>query len=329
MISKIIPKGSKLRDYIRGIFYHFNIPQHIFKNYITLDSHDVELLKASLDTSFSPITVNENDRNSVYYILNQRFEDHRKVTIPWLDSVRTLKNAKILEIGCGHGTSAVSLAEQGAQVTAIDVDETYLQIAKTRSEIYGLNVEFHQLNAIDASDFFQDRKFDIIIFWAVLEHMTINERIKAIKDTFNMLSEGGLWCIIGTPNRLHFFDSHTSGLPFFHWLPDELAIKYFKNSSRHEYVNRFQNCDGVPDEMLSFYRWGRGVSFHEIELAIKPLSELDIISSLYSYTRKRRLLSCFILKINPGTHFEIFLHRQYPDIHRCFFQPYLNLIIKK
>jgi 2-polyprenyl-3-methyl-5-hydroxy-6-metoxy-1,4-benzoquinol methylase len=329
MISKILSKGFKIRDFVRRIYYNQNIPRHISNNYITLNNDDLELIKATLDANYSTLNDNGNDKNSVYTILDQRLEDHRKVIVPWLDSVRTLKNAKILEIGCGHGTSTLSLAEQGAKVTAIDVDETLLQAAKTRCEIYGLNVEFHKLNAIETSQFFTDGKFDFIIFWAVLEHMTLNERIKAMKDTFYMLPDGGLWCIIGTPNRLHFFDSHTSNLPFFNWLPDELAIKYSLKSTRHEYADSFQNYKGDPDEMLSFYRWGRGVSFHEIELAIKPLNELNIISTLDLFATQRGFILKLISKAYPTQPFEEFLRKQYPSINRCFFKPYLNLIIKK
>lgn len=329
MIRKTLFKCAKLKKYIRSIYYQNKIPHHISNNYITLSSYNLDLMEASSDINYSPSSDIENDNNNVFNILNQRLEDHRKVSIPWLDSVRPIRNARILEIGCGQGTSTVALAEQGAKVTAIDLDDTLLQAAKTRCKIYGLNVDFHQLNATEVLQFFSGIEFDIIIFWAVLEHMTLSERMLAMKDTYDMLPDGGLWCIIGTPNRLHYFDSHTSGLPFFHWLPDDLAILYSKKSRRLEYSDCFNKSEFNSEDINLFNRWGRGVSYHEIELAIKPLHELNIISTLQSFTEKKGLISNLITKIANRSQYEILLRRKFPDINPCFFQPYLNLIIKK
>lgn len=293
---------NKTRDLFRRLYYQKKIPLHIEKNYITVNS-DLEA--------------------------NNRFKDHRMIEIPWLDSVKPLKNSKILEIGCGSGLSTITLAEQGAQVTSIDVNEDYLQVAKKRCEAYGLNVTFYQINATEVYDKLVGTEFDIIVFWAVLEHMTLEERLSAMKDTFSMLPKGGLWCIIGSPNRIHFFDSHTSGLPFFHWLPDELAIKYLQNSNRKEYTNCFQKLTCSQEEMIHFYRWGRGLSFHEIELALQPISKLNIISTLDSFYSKKGIISSFLFKTITKSKFELYLREQYPLINPCFFRPYLNLIIKK
>jgi len=251
------------------------------------------------------------------------------ISIPWLDSVRPLKNSRILEIGCGHGASTISLAEQGAIVTAIDIDNDSIKLAKKSCEIYGLNVDFHQINGSDAASYFTKEKFDIIIFWAVLEHMTIEERMKAINGTFNMLNADGLWCVIGTPNRLHYFDTHTSQLPFFQWLPDELALRYAHISKRKGFSSSFSEISNNPEQLISLYRWGRGVSYHEIELSLKPLNDLSIISSLKTYSIERNKILKVILKPFLYSSYETYLHKQYPKINRCFFEPSLNFIIKK
>ena len=38
-----------------------------------------------------------------------------------------------------------------------------------------------------------------------------------------MLAPGGLWAVVETPNRLHYFDDHSAKLPFHHWLPGAMV----------------------------------------------------------------------------------------------------------
>jgi len=73
--------------------------------------------------------------------------------------------------------------------------------------------------------------FNFIIFYASLEHMT------SLVNAWSLLSNNGVLCVIEAPNRLWYFDSHTSGLPFYYWLPDEIAIKYSRFSSRRKFKN--------------------------------------------------------------------------------------------
>jgi 2-polyprenyl-3-methyl-5-hydroxy-6-metoxy-1,4-benzoquinol methylase len=291
------------RKFFRRLYYMISIPRHLRDNFLTLNDSDLELL--------------------------DRFESHRMIEIPWLDSVKSLKNSKILEIGCGHGSSTVTLAEQGVVVTAIDVDEELINAARKRCDNHKLEVEFHLLNAQDVGIHFSGRVFDFIIFWAALEHMTLEERLLAIKGAYDILSTDGMLCIIGTPNRLHYLDTHTSELPFFNWLPDNLAVLFASYSSRNEFADNFKELNNISDKMLELYRWGRGVSFHEILLALKPINNLNIISSLDIYERERRKLFYFIYRFFLVSKFEKHFQKQFPEIHPCLFRPYLNFIIKK
>ena len=319
---------ERLKCFLQDYYYIRNLPQNINRNFINLNSSKLELINSSLGFS----TKNKDNIHlieSLIVTLNKRFIDHRMKIIPWLDSVKTLKNAKVLEIGCGHGTSTVALAEQGANVTAIDINESYLNAAKYRCKVYGLDVEFKKLNAINISESFLFEKFDVIIFWAVLEHMTIQERITALRESYILLPEGGFLCIVGSPNRLHYFDSHTSGLPFFNWLPDELAMLYASESKREDYVDFIKDNSNQSDKLIDFYRWGRGLSYHEIETAIKPLAELHLVSDLQSFHMKRGFISNLVYKTNQNYKFGKVLHNKYPTIPACFFHPYLNIIIKK
>jgi hypothetical protein len=89
--------------------------------------------------------------------------------------------------------------------------------------------------------------------------MTHAGRPQAMRDTWQALPEGALWCLIETPNRLWYFDDHTWRPPFFNWLPDELACAYPRFSPREPFRSAYRQL--LAGKMESFLRHGRGVSF--------------------------------------------------------------------
>ena len=80
--------------------------------------------------------------------------------------------------------------------------------------------------------------------------------------------------------------------------------------------------------MLHFLRRGRGVSYHEFDLAIGPAEKLTVISSLASFHR-RRLLPRLNWRLSRQYQFSRFLAACAPAIHHGFFEPRLDLIIRK
>ncbi len=269
----------------------------------------------------------EEGRNDLLNHLELRLNDFRQTIIPWLNDTKHLQGASILEIGCGTGSSTVALAEQGAKVTAIDIDEESLAVAQDRCRVHGLNVKFLKANATEVYQLLKGQHFDLIIFFACLEHMTNDERLTALKDTWDMLSAGDLLCIIETPNRLWYFDDHTAHLPFNMWIPDKLAFLYSRFSPRKPFCNSYLKYS--EDGLLSFLRHGRGVSFHEFDIAIKNVKELNIVSCLPIYLRKKNILRKLRWLTKKEYYYESFLAKQGVGIHRAFFQPSLDLIIRK
>lgn len=198
-----------------------------------------------------------------------------------------------------------------------------------KCNLYGLHPEFYKLNASELETHFSSASFDLIIFMASLEHMTLPEREKALSAAYNLLPKGGLLCITGSPNRLHFMDSHKSLLPFFHWLPDELAIKYAKYSGRAQYNDHMLELDDTFEKLEWFYRWGRGISFHEIEIALRPINELKIVGDLTSFLRKKNSIYAFATFFTSNFNYEKFLSKRFPNINRAFFRPYIDIVIEK
>jgi hypothetical protein len=93
-----------------------------YKNHFrTLDNARLELVEASLRANYFtrfPTEYLSSDwgKNDLENHLCRRLNSDRDTIVPWLDDVRPLKGASILEIGCGTGCSTVALAEQGARL---------------------------------------------------------------------------------------------------------------------------------------------------------------------------------------------------------------------
>jgi len=234
-----------------------------------------------------------------------------------------------LEIGCGTGSSTVALAEQGAHVLAVDVDHRSLVVAQDRCAAYGVQASFLNANANELRKRLAGERFDFIIFFASLEHMVHEERIEALRDTWEMLSSGDYLCLVETPNRLWYFDGHTSRLPFYSWLPNDLAFAYSKFSPRAPFSSSYR--DRTDANMLSFLREGHGVSFHEFDLAVKPARELDVVTCMSMWLRKKSLFGLWghAWRVTADHRFEKFLMQVVPDIPAAFCQPILDIVIRK
>jgi S-adenosylmethionine-dependent methyltransferase len=250
-----------------------------------------------------------------------RLAEDRARTVPWLDAMRSLRGAAVLEIGCGTGSSTVALAERGAAVTAIDIDAASIAVARDRCGAYGVEAAFHVASAAQLPDDMRAQRYDFILFYASLEHMTMGERLEALRVAWTMLPPGGLLCVIETPNRLWFFDWHTSQLPFFLWLPDDLAFRYSANSPRANFAELYRG-QWSDEAMLHFLRRGRGVSYHEFELALGA----DVHQRIAGQLRPKRGLLSFA---TIDGRYRRLLRRIAPGVHEAFLEHRLDLAIRR
>jgi len=261
-------------------------------------------------------------RNDLKNHLSARLREDRTRIVPWLGGVHPLRGASVLEIGCGTGSSTVALAERGAAVTAVDIEPGSIAVARERCSAYGVDAAFHVANAAQLPEEIRRRQFDVIVFYASLEHMTIEERLEAIAVTWAMLPAGGTWCVIETPNRLWFYDWHTAQLPFFLWLPDDLAFRYSAFSARSYFGELYR--EQTPAAMLHFLRRGRGVSFHEFELAIGA----DVHRRIAGWLPAARRFSALAFASLENRHRRL-LRNIAPVVHKAFLEPRLDLVIRK
>jgi 2-polyprenyl-3-methyl-5-hydroxy-6-metoxy-1,4-benzoquinol methylase len=317
---------------MRTSIFNSTAARHLDANFRTIDKTNFDLLELSLRNNYftkfpEGYLLTDWGQRDLENHLCGRLDVDRNMIVPWLDDARTLRATSILEIGCGTGSSTVALAEQGAKVTAIDVDASSLVVASERCQAYSLDVSFIHANATEVYKLFAGQHFDYIIFYAALEHLTMEERMSAMRATWQMLSVGGLWCVIETPNRLWYYDAHTSLLPFHMWLPDELAFAYSRFSPRDNYRELYREY--TDESKLHFLRRGRGVSFHEFELTMKPVRALRIKSSLDVTNKGKGLRGFLKWRFSSEYKYISLLRKIAPELHEGFLQSYLYLIIEK
>ncbi|AYF50976.1 class I SAM-dependent methyltransferase [Pseudomonas fluorescens] len=112
----------------------------------------------------------------------------------------TNTDAKVLDIGCGSGRDALSLARRGYQVTAVEPSNKMLALAQKKNNhqnITWINDCLPSLLALN------NNTYDFVLMSAVWMHIAPYEREISLKRIGDLLKEGKRLAItlrIGTPD---------------------------------------------------------------------------------------------------------------------------------
>jgi 2-polyprenyl-6-hydroxyphenyl methylase/3-demethylubiquinone-9 3-methyltransferase len=80
-----------------------------------------------------------------------------------------LAGLKVLDIGCGGGILSESLAKQGANVTAIDVVDKNIMVAKAHAKQSGLEIDYKLTSVEQMVE--TKQQFDLVFNMEVVEHV--------------------------------------------------------------------------------------------------------------------------------------------------------------
>ena len=99
--------------------------------------------------------------------------------IPGFAEFSRWRDKRVLEIGCGIGTDTMNFARQGASVTAVDLSEKSLEMARKRAAVYDLTnrIHFCHCSAEQLERFVPSEPFDLIYSFGVIHHTPHPERV--------------------------------------------------------------------------------------------------------------------------------------------------------
>ncbi len=214
----------------------------------------------------------------------QRRRRAATVLVPWIEQSISLAGKTVLEYGCGNAAVSCAVAEKAGRVIGLDIDAGGIALGErevAERDLDNVELELHPLDGILDAVRAHKGEVDVFLLYAVLEHLTVQERLSVIRLARDVVADDGAIVVCETPNRLIYFDHHTARMPFFHFLPDELAAEYYPYSNRRDFKDAIDSAAerGPEARLEAIVRWGRGVSYHEFELVFDDLSRHVIASS--------------------------------------------------
>ncbi len=90
--------------------------------------------------------------------------------LDYIDQRAEIQGKKVLDVGCGGGILAESMALRGAEVTGIDMGEAPLEVAKLHMLESGTELEYRQITA-EALAAEMPGQFDVVTCMEMLEHV--------------------------------------------------------------------------------------------------------------------------------------------------------------
>ena len=120
------------------------------------------------------------------------------VRVAWLaQAVGGLSGKRVLDVGCGGGILAESMAVQGAEVTGIDLSEKALGVARLHGLESGIKVDYRAVSA-EALAALAGPAWDVVTCMELLEHVPDPASLVAACAT---LAKPGGRVVFATINR--------------------------------------------------------------------------------------------------------------------------------
>jgi 2-polyprenyl-6-hydroxyphenyl methylase/3-demethylubiquinone-9 3-methyltransferase len=117
--------------------------------------------------------------------------------LEWIEKQAGMAGSKVIDVGCGGGILAESMAVRGADVTGIDMAPTPLQVAKLHLKESGQQVDYQQATAEHMAGE-HSGQFDVVTCMEMLEH--VPDPASVVAACAKLAKPGG-WVFFSTINR--------------------------------------------------------------------------------------------------------------------------------
>ncbi len=123
--------------------------------------------------------------------------DLNPLRLDWIDRLASLSGKRVLDVGCGGGILAESMAQRGARVTGIDLSSKPLRVAQLHALESGITVDYRETSA-EALAAGSPAAFDVVTCMEMLEHVPDPGSVVA---ACGALVRAGGWVFFSTINR--------------------------------------------------------------------------------------------------------------------------------
>jgi SAM-dependent methyltransferase len=223
----------------------------------------------------------------------------------FIKSLGVAPSLRVLDLGCGDGTTAVPLAQLGAEVVGIDIAQNLVAAGNKRAAALGLNrLTFQEGDASNLRDV-PDHSFDLTV--TVFGAMFASKPFEVAKEMVRVTKPGGR-IVMGNwiPNDPTSFVSQLLKISAaFTPPPPEGFISPMTWGVEGHIVERFTQA-GVPKENISLAR----DIFYFRSNVMGPVQLIDLFRRLYGPT-----MNAFDAAAKNGKSEE--LHRQLVDEARA------------
>jgi len=110
------------------------------------------------------------------------------VRLNYTNNACNLDNKRVLDVGCGGGIFSEAMARLSAKVTALDISEPVIQIARKHAQDGDLEIEYFATTIEEYASNNQSR-FDVITCMEMLEH--VHDPVSVIASMADLVSPGG------------------------------------------------------------------------------------------------------------------------------------------
>lgn len=118
--------------------------------------------------------------------------------LEWINGIAPLHGGDVLDVGCGGGILADSMARKGAVVTGIDLATKSLRVAQLHAlEAETPRIRYEEI-AVEAMAKRQPESFDVVTCMEMLEHVPDPESV--VRACAQLVKPGG-WVFFSTINR--------------------------------------------------------------------------------------------------------------------------------
>lgn len=186
-----------------------------------------------------------------------------------VSSVGVPPNARVLDVGCGDGTTALPLARMGAQVLGVDIARNLLEAGSRRAVAAGLyNLKFEEGDVCDLAGI-GDNSFDLTI--SIFGAMFAPRAFDAARELVRVTKSGGR-IVMGN------------------WIPDDptsFVSQLLKISAAYS--------PPPPDGFISPVLWG--VESHVVERfhqAGVPAANINMERDIYTFESAEKGPASFV-----------------------------------